>query len=92
MLVMLNSSAAREVSVQTNGIARSYNVIPAWHCHAKVLCKVSIVLGGRGIWGPTTVMGIIGAFGNMNLTSSNFCRLLQFSASDTHPAPLSPRP
>ncbi len=40
----------------------------------------------------TTVIGIAGAFGNINFTSSNFCRSLQFSASDTHPAPLSPRP
>jgi hypothetical protein len=40
----------------------------------------------------TTVIGIIGALGNMNLTSSNFCLRLQFSASDTQPAPESPSP
>jgi len=28
----------------------------------------------------------------MNLTSSNFWRRRQFSARETHPAPLSPRP
>jgi hypothetical protein len=38
------------------------------------------------------VIRIGGAFGNMNLTSSNFCRRLQFSAREAHPAPLSPRP
>lgn len=37
-------------------------------------------------------MGMDGAFGKMNLTSSNFCLRRQFSASDTHPAPESPRP
>ena len=40
----------------------------------------------------TTLMGIAGAFGNMNFTSSNFCRRRQFSARKTQPAPLSPRP
>jgi hypothetical protein len=40
----------------------------------------------------TTVMGIVGALGNMNLTSSNFCLRRQFSANVTQPAPLSPRP
>lgn len=39
-----------------------------------------------------TEMGMAGAFGNMNLTSWNFWRRRQFSASETHPAPLSPRP
>lgn len=37
-------------------------------------------------------MGIVGALGNMNFTSSNFCRRRQFSAREAHPAPLSPRP
>lgn len=37
-------------------------------------------------------MGIAGAFGNINLTSSNFCLRRQFSARETHPAPESPRP
>lgn len=41
---------------------------------------------------PTTVMGIVGALGKMNLTSWNLLRLRQFSAKSTHPAPLSPRP
>lgn len=41
---------------------------------------------------PTTVIGILGAFGNMNLTSWNLFLLLQFSAKDTHPAPESPSP
>jgi hypothetical protein len=40
----------------------------------------------------TTVIGIVGAFGNMNLTSSNFDLRRQFSARETHPAPLSPNP
>ena len=40
----------------------------------------------------TTEMGIGGAFGKINLTSSNFCRRRQFSASETQPAPESPRP
>lgn len=40
----------------------------------------------------TTEIGIGGAFGNINLTSSNFCLLLQFSANDIHPAPESPSP
>jgi hypothetical protein len=38
------------------------------------------------------VIGMVGAFGNMNLTSSNFCLRLQFSAKETQPAPLSPKP
>jgi hypothetical protein len=37
-------------------------------------------------------MGIVGALGKMNLTSSNLDRRRQFSARDTQPAPLSPRP
>jgi hypothetical protein len=37
-------------------------------------------------------MGIVGALGKMNFTSSNFCRRRQFSARETQPAPLSPRP
>ena len=37
-------------------------------------------------------MGIVGALGKMNLTSSNLDRLRQFSARETQPAPLSPRP
>jgi hypothetical protein len=32
-----------------------------------------------------TVMGIDGAFGKTNFTSSNFCLRRQFCASDTHP-------
>lgn len=40
----------------------------------------------------TTVMGMFGAFGNMNLTSWNLFLRLQFSARLTHPAPESPRP
>lgn len=38
------------------------------------------------------MMGIVGAFGKMNFTSSNLDLLRQFSASETQPAPLSPRP
>jgi hypothetical protein len=37
-------------------------------------------------------MGMLGALGKINFTSSNFCLLRQFSASPTQPAPLSPRP
>jgi hypothetical protein len=40
----------------------------------------------------TTVIGMAGAFGKINLTSSNFALRRQFSANVTHPAPLSPRP
>lgn len=37
-------------------------------------------------------MGMVGALGKMNLTSSNLDRRRQFSARETQPAPLSPRP
>jgi hypothetical protein len=52
------------------------------------------LVGGRKFDGGelTTVIGIEGAFGNMNLTSSNLDLRLQFSANVTQPAPLSPRP
>jgi hypothetical protein len=40
----------------------------------------------------TAVMGMLGALGKINFTSSNFCLRRQFSASPTQPAPLSPRP
>jgi hypothetical protein len=35
---------------------------------------------------------MFGAFGKMNLTSSNFCLRLKFCAKETQPAPESPRP
>jgi hypothetical protein len=38
------------------------------------------------------VMGIDGAWGSMNLTSSSFCRRRQFSTADAQPWPVSPRP
>lgn len=40
----------------------------------------------------TTVIGITGAFGKINLVSENFERRRQFSARSIHPAPSSPRP
>jgi hypothetical protein len=40
----------------------------------------------------TTVIGIVGALGNINLTSWNLFLRRQFSANETQPAPLSPRP
>ena len=40
----------------------------------------------------TTVIGITGAFGKMNLVSENFERRRQFSARSIHPAPSSPKP
>jgi hypothetical protein len=33
----------REIVCKTNGIAKPYNVVPAWHHHAEVLCAVSIL-------------------------------------------------
>lgn len=45
-------------------------------------------MGGK----RTMVIGIAGALGKINFTSSNFCRRRQFSARPTQPAPLSPRP
>lgn len=38
------------------------------------------------------VMGITGALGKMNLTSSSLSRRRQFSTWNAHPWPLSPRP
>jgi hypothetical protein len=40
----------------------------------------------------TRVMGMFGAFGNMNLTSSNLLRFRQFSAKKIHPTPLKVEP
>lgn len=78
---------------KTNGIARSYNIIPTWHRHAEVLSPISILFKAEGVQPRrTTVIGIDGALGKMNLTSSNLDRRRQFSARDTQPAPLSPRP
>jgi hypothetical protein len=37
-------------------------------------------------------MGIVGALGKMNFTSSNLDRRRQFSAREAQPDPLSPRP
>lgn len=71
----------------------THDIIPTWHASTKVLWKeISAFLLLSESGKHTTVMGIGGAFGNMNLTSSNFCLRLQFSASPTHPAPLSPSP
>ena len=40
----------------------------------------------------TQVMGIVGACGNINATSSNFLLKRKFSEIDDHPYPVSPKP
>ena len=82
-----------EAGERTDDFTRPYNVVPAWHLHAKVLRRVSFVFEGFGKKVKhTTVIGMAGAFGKINLTSSNFALRRQFSAKVTHPAPLSPKP
>ena len=79
----------------TDGFASTYDVVPAWHPHAAVLCyfvSFYVPLCKEGVRRRTTVIGMLGALGKINFTSSNFCRRRQFSASPTQPAPLSPRP
>ena len=61
--------------------ALRYRTIPAWACRSSAFCVSRKLLSCH--WnGPTIEIGICGALGNMNLTSSNLPRLLQFSAND----------
>jgi hypothetical protein len=97
-LVFLRIVAARELlyavcrrgSPDVGVVALSYNVIPAGHPHSHVLWVfVSPYAQSMVFWIKLTrVIGMLGAFGNMNLTSSNLLRRRQFSASHIHPAPL----
>lgn len=66
-----------------NIVAASYDIVPSRHGHAHVL--VELVSNYHSVFAciHTTVMGILGAFGKMNLTSSNLPRLRQDSASET---------
>lgn len=44
------------------------------------------------LYEPLAVMGMLGAWGRTNLTSSSFCRRRQFSTALAQPLPVSPRP
>lgn len=59
--------------------AEGLDIVPSWHAHAHVL-RLSAFAGFQGKDVPTRVMGMFGAFGNMNETSSNLLRRRQFSA------------
>ena len=61
-------------------------------CNPFISPILLLAVKGEGRGAHTTVMGIAGALGKINFTSSNFCRRRQFSANPTQPAPLSPRP
>lgn len=62
-------------------VALSYNVIPAGHSHTHVLAVRLVMVRDLLPNSHTSVMGIDGAFGKTNLTSSNLFLFLQFSAS-----------
>lgn len=68
-----------------------YHTIPA----SAFPCSACVLASAHGIQGclvRTTVMGIDGALGKMNLTSSNFDLARKFCANEIQPAPESPRP
>lgn len=77
------TAVARDLTISYHPGIRIPKFYDALVCHV----WLNWILGKH-----TTEMGIGGALGKMNLTSSNFCLLLQFSANDIHPAPESPSP
>ncbi len=64
--------------------AFTYDVVPAGHHVTHVLELSAYVCVLRKV-GQTIVIGIFGAFGKMNLMSSNLPRRRQFSASEILP-------
>lgn len=67
----------------------TYNVVPSWHAHAHVLLSSQALARGlmrrygRGRGARTTVIGMLGALGKTNETSSNLLLLRMFSARNS---------
>ena len=60
-----------------------YDIVPPWHYSAAILCRCQSGARKSSRTWHTIVIGMLGAFGKMNLTSSNLFRRRQFSANDT---------
>ena len=84
-----NIDRSKAAYVEPSG---TYNIVPAWHSHSKVLSRYQQLKVQLSRFESTTVMGILGAFGKMNLHSGKRLLSLQFSTTGHHPAPLSPSP
>ncbi len=70
-----------------NIFAAPYDIVPTGHSHAEILARLlatyALLPASFVALVRTTVMGMLGALGKTNLTSSNFPRRRQLSASDT---------
>lgn len=70
----------------------SYNVKPARHPHTHILPSLAMTRSPHQARKLTAVIGIEGAWGKMNFTSSSLSLCRQFSTAEAQPWPVSPRP